>query len=113
MKIVLNLLVNGFAVFIASRLLPGIHIDGFFTAIIVAIGLAIVNMFIKPIVLLLTLPFNILTLGLFTFIINGLMVILVSTFIPGFKVDSFLWAMIFSIVLWAVNFVLHSLTKGD
>ena len=111
MNIILNLIVNGFAVFVASYLLSGVHIDSFFTAVVVAIGLGVVNIFIKPIVLLLTLPFNIITLGLFTFIINGLMVILVSTFIPGFKVENFLWAMIFSVVLWAVNFVLHSLTK--
>ncbi|MBI4008708.1 phage holin family protein [Candidatus Roizmanbacteria bacterium] len=111
MSLLLNLLINGFAVFVAGYLLPGVRIDSFFTAIVVSIALAIVNTFVKPIVLFLTLPFNILTLGLFTFIINGLMVILVSTFIPGFKVQSFLWAMAFSLVLWAVNFILHSLTK--
>lgn len=109
MNLVVNLLINGFAVFVADYLLPGIKIDGFLTAIIVSIGLGIVNTFIKPIVLLFTIPLNILTLGLFTFIINGLMVLLVDAFVPGFKVDSFLWAMTFSIVLWAVNFVLHSL----
>lgn len=111
MKLILNLLVNGFGVFVAGYLLPGVHIDGFLTAVIVSIGLGIVNIFIKPIVLLFTLPINLLTLGLFTFIINGLMVLLVSAFIPGFVVDSFVWAMVFSVVLWAVNFVLTSLTK--
>ena len=111
MKLVLNLLVNGFAVFVADYFLPGVKIDSFFTAIVVSIGLGIVNTFIKPIVLLMTLPFNIVTLGLFTFIINGLLVLLVSSFIPGFTVDNFGWAMAFSIVLWAVNFFLHSLTK--
>ena len=111
MKLVLNLLINGFGVFVADYFLAGVKIDSFFTAIVVSIGLGIVNTFIKPIVLLMTLPFNIVTLGLFTFIINGLMVILVSTFIPGFAVDNFGWAMLFSLVLWAVNFVLHSLTK--
>lgn len=111
MNLLLNLLINGFAVFVAAYLLPGVKVDSFLTAIIVSIGLGIVNMFIKPIVLLLTLPINIVTLGLFTFIINGLMVLVVSAFVPGFKVQSFLWAMAFSIVLWAVNFVLNSLTK--
>lgn len=111
MSFVLNLLVNGFAVFIAGYLLAGVHIDSFLTAVIVSIGLGVVNIFIKPIVLIFTLPINIVTLGLFTFIINGLMVLLVSSFIPGFKVENFGWAMVFSVVLWAVNFIFHSLTK--
>lgn len=111
MKLIVNLLVNGFAVFVADYFLSGVAVDSFVTAIIVAIGLGIVNTFIKPIVLLFTLPFNIITLGLFTFIVNGLMILLVSSIIPGFTVASFGWAMLFSIVLWAVNFVLNSLTK--
>ena len=111
MRLIINLLINGFAVFVVDYLLPGVEIDGYLTAIIVAIGLGIVNNFIKPIVVLMTLPFNIITLGLFTFIINGLMVFLVSSFITGFKVDNFGWAMLFSVVLWAVNFIFNSLTK--
>lgn len=111
MKLILNLLVNGFAVFVADYFLPGVKVDSYFTAIVVSIGLGIVNTFIKPIVFLMTVPINILTLGLFTFIINGLLVLLVSSFIPGFTVDNFGWAMVFSLVLWAVNFFLHSLTK--
>ena len=111
MKLILNLLVNGFAVFVADYFLSGVKVDSFLTAVLVSIGLGIVNTFIKPIVLLMTLPFNIVTLGLFTFIINGMMVILVSTFIPGFVVENFGWAMLFSIVLWAVNFIFTSLTK--
>lgn len=111
MKLIINLLINGFAVFVVDYLLPGVSIDSYLTAVIVAIGLAFVNSFIKPIVLLFTLPFNVITLGLFTFIINGLMVLLVSSFISGFRVDSFGWAMLFSIVLWGVNFIFNSLTK--
>lgn len=111
MKLILNLLINGFAVFVAGYLLPGITIDGFLTAIIVSIGLGVVNTFIKPILLLFTLPLTVVTLGLFIFVINGLLVLLVSTFVPGFKVQSFFWAMAFSAVLWAVNFVFYSLTK--
>lgn len=111
MKLIVNLLVNGFAVFVADYFLAGVSLDSFLTAVIAGIALGIVNTFIKPIVLLFTLPFNILTLGLFTFIVNGLMVLLVSYFVPGFTVLSFGWAVLFSIVLWAVNFVLNSLTK--
>ncbi len=111
MKFIANLLVNGLGVFIAAYLLPGIHVNSFFTAIVVSIVLGITNMFIKPIIVLLTLPLTIITFGLFIFIINGLMVLLASTFIPGFTVANFGWAMAFSVVLWAVNFVLHSFTK--
>ena len=111
MKLIVNLLVNGFAVFVADYLLAGVNVHNFVTAIIVGIALGLVNTFIKPIVLLFTLPFNLLTLGLFTFVVNGLMVLLVSYLVPGFTVASFGWAILFSIVLWAVNFVLNSLTK--
>ena len=111
MRLIINLLINGFAVFVVDYFLPGVTIDSFLTAIIVSIGLAVVNNFIKPIVLLMTLPFNVITLGLFTFIVNGLMVLLVSSFITGFKVDNFGWAMLFSVVLWLVNFIFNSLTK--
>ena len=111
MKLIINLLINGFAVFVADYLLSGVMVDNFVTAVVVSIVLGIVNTFIKPIVLLFTLPLNILTLGLFTFIVNGLMILLVSNIIPGFEVASFGWAMLFSIVLWVVNFVFNSLTK--
>ncbi|OGK16225.1 hypothetical protein A2774_04540 [Candidatus Roizmanbacteria bacterium RIFCSPHIGHO2_01_FULL_39_12c] len=111
MKLIINLLVNGFAVFVADYFLTGVTVDSFLTAVIVGVGLGIVNTFIKPIVLFFTLPFNLLTLGLFTLIVNGLMVLLVSAFVPGFAVLSFGWAIVFSIVLWAVNLVFNSLTK--
>lgn len=111
MKLIANLLVNGFAVAVAAYLLPGVKVDSFLTAVIISVVLGIINMFIKPIIVLLTLPFTIITLGLFIFVINGLMVLLASTFIPGFTVANFGWAMLFSIVLWAVNIVFHTLIK--
>lgn len=111
MQLIINLLINGFAVFVASYILQGVHVQNFLTAIIVAIVLGIVNTLIKPILLILTLPFTILTLGLFTFIINGLMILLTSAVVPGFKVDGLLWAILFSIVLSIVNSFLHLLTK--
>lgn len=99
MNILIYLLVNGLAVYVASYILPGVHVADFFTAITVAVILGIVNVIIKPILFLLTLPINILTLGLFTLVINGLMILLVSRLVPGFRVDSFLWAIVFSFVL--------------
>lgn len=111
MGIIINLLVSGAAVFIAGYLLPGVHVDSFVTAVIVAVVLGIVNAILKPILLLLTLPINLITLGLFTFVINAVLVLLVSKIVPGFTVASFWWALIFSLVLSIVNGFLHRFTK--
>ena len=111
MMLAVNLIVNALAVIISAYILPGVKVDGFVTAAIVAVVLGAVNMFIKPILLLLTLPLNILTLGLFTFVINALLVLLVSNIVPGFRVEGFLYALIFSLVLSVVSSFLYSLTK--
>jgi len=84
-----NLIVSTLAVLISAYILPGIKVDGFLTALIVAVVLGIVNMIIRPILLLLTFPLTILSLGLFYFVINALMVLLVSAIVPGFKVSGF------------------------
>jgi putative membrane protein len=106
-----SLVVSTLAVLITAYLLPGVKVDGFLTAIVVAVVLGIVNMFIKPILLLLTFPLTILSLGLFYFVINALMVLLVSAIVPGFKVSGFFWALIFSLVLSIVSSFLNSLAK--
>lgn len=109
LQVIINLLLSGIAVFVSSYILPGVKVDGFVTALIVAILLAVVNTFIKPLVLFLTLPINILTLGLFSLVINALMVILVAAIVPGFHVDGILWAFVFSIVLSLVSSVIYML----
>ena len=106
-----NLVVSSLAVIISAYILPGVKVDGFLTAVVVAIILGVVNMFIKPILLLLTLSLNILTLGLFSFVINAALVLFVSSIVPGFRVSGFLWALIFSLVLSLVSSFLYSLTK--
>ncbi len=111
MKILINLLINGLAVFVTAKILPGVVVDSFVTAIIVAIVLGLVNTFLKPILLLLTLPVTILTLGLFAFVINALMVLIVAALVSGFQVKNFWWALLFSLVLSLVTSVLHSLTE--
>lgn len=107
---IVNLIVSGLAVLISAYILPGVKVDGYVTALIVAIVLGIINAILKPILLLITLPINILTLGLFTFVINAILIILVSNIVPGFKVESFWWALLFSLVLSVINSILHSLT---
>lgn len=110
MKFLMNLLVKSMAVFVTAYLLPGVKVADFWTAVMVAIVLGLVNMVIRPIILLLTLPINLLTLGLFTFIINALMILLVSNLVAGFEVKSLGWALFFSLVLSMVSSFLNALT---
>lgn len=112
MHTIINILVSSIAVFAAGYILPGIHINNYLTAIVVAIVLGFINAFIRPFLLILTLPINILTLGLFTFVIMGLLVLLTSAIVPGFRVDGFWWAVAFSIVLWIINGFLQSLDSS-
>jgi putative membrane protein len=112
MDFLVKVVIQGLGVFITSYLLKeGIYVKDFFTALLVAIILGLVNFLVKPIISLLTLPLNILTLGLFGFIVNGLMVLLVSYFVTGFRVENIWWAVLFSIVLSLIGSLLNALTK--
>jgi putative membrane protein len=106
MSIIANLILSTVAVFVTAKILPGVKLDGFMTALVVAVVLGAVNAVLRPILLILTLPINILTLGLFTFVIIGGLVQLVSWLVPGFQVASFWWALVFALVLWIINSVL-------
>jgi putative membrane protein len=97
------------SVMIAAYLIPGVTINSFFSALFVALFLGIINILIRPVLILITLPINILTLGLFTFAINAILVLLASSVIKGFEVGGFWTAMFFSIVLSIVNYVLNGL----
>jgi putative membrane protein len=110
MAVIITILLNALAVFVTAYILPGIHLENFMTALVVAIVLGVINTFIRPIVLILTLPINILTLGLFTFVILGGIVMLVSSIVPGFVVDGFWWAIAFSLLLSIINAFINSLT---
>jgi len=111
MGLIVKILINSLAVALTAYLLPNVEIDSFLTAIIVAFVLAVINTFIKPIVAILTLPINILTLGMLSFVINGLFILLASNLVNGFTVTGFFWAVIFSIVLSIVSAVLGMFTK--
>lgn len=113
MNLIIRILVSAIAVGITSYLLPGVTVDGFGSAIIVAIVLGIVNAIIKPILVIFTLPATILTLGLFMFVINALMILLVDAIVGGFAVDGFWWALIFSLIVSLVGSVLSSVLGGD
>ncbi len=100
---------SALAVVITANLLPGVALTGFFSALVVALVLGLINAFIRPVLLLLTLPINILSLGLFTFVINAFLIQLTSLIVPGFYVASFLWALLFSLVVSVVNFALQAM----
>lgn len=111
MILLARLLVSGLAVFLSAYLIPGVKVDSFVTALIVAVVLGLVNILIKPIISLLTLPLNLLTLGLFSFVINALMILLVAAIVKGFTVNGFVTALVFSIVLSVVSWLLNRLIK--
>jgi putative membrane protein len=108
MTVIIQLIVNAFAVFVTARLLPGVHIDGYWTAAVVAIVLGILNTMLKPALILLTLPVTIVTLGLWLLVLNALLIELASALVSGFHVDGFGWAFLFGIVLALINSFLHS-----
>jgi len=113
MNFLIRIIISALVAFGLSYILKGVHIDGFITALIVALVLAILNALVKPILILLTLPITIITLGLFLFVINALIILLCDKLIDGFSVDGFWWALLFSILLSIVSSILYSAGKKD
>ncbi len=109
MEALISILLSSVAVFVTAYILPGVHVSNFGTAVVVAVVLGFINAFIRPLIFLLTLPINILTLGLFTLVIIAFLVLAVSAIVPGFHVDGFWWAMAFGLVLAVISAFLHSL----
>ena len=108
MGLLIRWLILTIAIIVASYLLEGIHISGFFPAFFAAAILGILNALFRPVLIILTLPINILTLGLFTFIINALMLKMASGVIPGFEVHGFWTAVIGSLIISFVSWLLNS-----
>jgi putative membrane protein len=106
-KWLLKILVCAVNVFILAYILPGIEINSMFTAVIVAVVLSFLDAFIKPLLVLLTLPATILTLGIFLFVINACIILIDAHFVGGFKVESFWHALLFSILLSFFNSFIH------
>lgn len=110
-RVIANWIINALALYVVSKILPGIALVDFWSAMVAVVVIGLVNALVKPLFLLLTLPLNLLTLGLFTFIINALMLWLASNFTPGFKVDGFGTALLGSILLSVVSTLLHALVR--
>lgn len=107
MKILIHWIVSALAIIVAAYLLPGVEVDGLTAALIVAVVLGAVNAFLRPLFVLLTLPITILSLGLFVLVINGALVMLAASIVPGFAVASLWYGILFAIVLAIVSAVLE------
>jgi putative membrane protein len=92
-----------------AYILPGVHVLSFWTALVVALVLGVLNILIKPLLIILTLPVTIITFGLFLLVINALIVLLTSHIVPGFRVDSFWWAFLFSILVSLINLAISKM----
>jgi putative membrane protein len=108
MYLLLHWLLMTVAVLLSAYLLPGVTVAGFGTAMLVALVLGIVNVVLKPFLILITLPITILTLGLFLLVINTVLIQLTSALVPGFAVRNFGWAFLFGLVLAVVNYFLQT-----
>ncbi len=108
MQIIIHWLISAIAILISAYVLPGVGVDGMTTALILAVILGIINAFLRPLFVLLTLPITILTFGLFVFVINGLLVMLAANIVPGFTVASLWSGILFAIVLAIVSAAIHA-----
>ena len=109
MNLLLRILITSGLVLLIAHFMPGVNVASFTTALIVAIVLGLLNIFIKPILVILTLPVTILTLGLFLLVINALMILLCTKIVGGFSVDTFWTALIFSIILSVLQSIMNGL----
>ncbi len=112
MNFFLKVILSSVAVLIVSYLLPGVYIEDFFAALILAIVLAILNGLVKPILIIFTIPLTFVTLGLFLLVINAVIILMADGLVSGFYVDGFWWALFFSILLSITNSLLSDLSKS-
>ena len=113
MNLLIRIIVTAALVFGIAHFLPGVHVAGPATAMVVAVVLGLLNIFIKPIMVLLTLPFTIVTLGLFLLVVNAIIILLCTKIVGGFTVDTFWIAMIFSVVLSLSQSIIFSIIGND
>ena len=113
MKFILRILLSAIAVLVLAEFLPRVSVDNYVTAIIVALVLAVLNLIVKPILVLFTLPVTIITFGLFLLIINAAIILLADAFVDGFMVDGLLMAIIFSLLLSLFQSLLFSILDSD
>lgn len=113
MNLIISWLVNAVAVLITAYVLPGVYLSGFGAALIVALILGLLNALVRPLLLLLTLPLNLITLGLFTFVVNAVIILIASGLSPGFSVGGFWRALLFSLILAVVSYLINAIMPGN
>ena len=106
MRFILRLLVTAAIAFILAKFLPGVHVDDYGTAIWFAVVLGLLNVFLKPLLIILTFPITLITFGLFLFVINTITVLLASDWVKGFDIDSFGYGLLFSLLLTLITSIL-------
>jgi len=111
MSFILKILVTSLAVFFGAYILDGVYLDGFPTAILVALVIGFLNAFLKPILVVLTIPITFFTFGLFLLVINAVIILLADSALSGFEVNSFFTAMLFSILVSVITWILEAIAR--
>lgn len=110
-KLLIRLFFTWLAIIVAGKIVPGVEVHDFFTALAAALVISLLNIIIKPILILFTIPFTIMTLGLFLFVINAIIVMMGAYFVDGFKVDSFGSALLFSLIVSITTSLLEAVDR--
>lgn len=113
MHLIIRLLINALVLYLIAQFLPGFHVAGATAALIAALVLGIANAIVRPLLILISLPLEILTLGLFTLVINALVLWLVAILVPGFHIDGFVPAFLGALILSIVSFILSRAFAGE
>jgi putative membrane protein len=113
MNNIIKFFLTGLGVLLTAYLLPGVHVENYGQALLVALVLSIANVIVKPLLILFTIPLTVLSLGLFLLVINAIIILMVDYFVPGFSVDGFSWALAFSLILSVFNSLFSDLTKAS
>jgi putative membrane protein len=108
----IRFLLSGLAVLLTAYILPGVHVEHYGYALLAAIIISIANIIVKPILIVLTIPITIISLGLFLLVINAFIILLAEALVPGFSVDGFWWALVFSLILSIFNSMFSEMTQS-
>ena len=103
LNILIDWCISALIIFAVAYILPGVGVASFFVALVLALVLGLINALVKPVFVVLTLPLTVLSLGLFLFVINALLIMLAAAIVPGFHVSGFWWALLFSLILSIAN----------
>lgn len=109
-KWLLQSILSAVAVLFTAQILPGVQVSGIIDALLVALVLSFLNTFLKPVLLILTIPVTLFTFGLFLLVINAIIIVVADALLDGFNVNGFGWALLFSLILSVINALLQSMT---